>query len=263
MNEPLEVLDDRHAIVTGASRGIGAATAAKLAALGADVTLMSRSRETLEKRCDELETAIGGNYLAVPADVTDRRRVVDAIDEARRQLGPPDILVNNAGAAVGKPFTELSAEDWESMIEVNLHSVFYCTKAVLPEMLERGAGRIINMASTTGLTGYKYVAHYAASKHGVVGLTKSLAKEVAQSGVTVNAVCPGYTETDMVDEGAERVAAKLDKPVDQVKESFKRLNPQGRFVQPDEVASTVAWLCRPEQRAVNGQSIAIDGGETA
>ncbi|MFB6350638.1 MAG: SDR family NAD(P)-dependent oxidoreductase, partial [Bradymonadaceae bacterium] len=190
MQEPKnEPLADKHAIVTGASRGIGAATAAKLAALGADISLMSRSRETLEKRCDELDNAIGGNYLAVPVDVTDRQRVEEAMRQAREQLGPADILVNNAGAAVGKPFTELSAEDWESMMAVNLDSVFYCTKAVLSGMLERGTGRIVNMASTTGLTGYKYVAHYAASKHGVVGLTKSLAKEVAEFGMTVNAVC--------------------------------------------------------------------------
>jgi NAD(P)-dependent dehydrogenase (short-subunit alcohol dehydrogenase family) len=256
-------LDDQHAIVTGASRGIGAATAERLAALGANVTLVARTASTLERRCGELREQYGGQYVAAPADVTDRDAVGHAFEEARNALGPVDILVNNVGGAESARFANLDAETWHRMIELNLDTVYYCTREVLPEMLEAGDGRVVNNASTSGLTGYKYVSAYSAAKHGVVGLTKSVAKEVAGSGVTVNAVCPGYTDTAMVDEGAHEAAVGADKSPEEIKESFKRLNPQDRFVQPEEVASTIAWLCRPEQRSINGEAIAIDGGETA
>jgi NAD(P)-dependent dehydrogenase (short-subunit alcohol dehydrogenase family) len=256
-------LDDRHAVVTGASRGIGAETARQFAARGADVALLARSKGDLERRCAELAERHGGTYVPVTADVTDPKAVGEAFDEARSELGQIDVLVNNAGAADSSPFTHLDADDWHQMIAVNLDSVYYCTREVLPGMLDRGDGRVVNNASTTGLTGYKYVAHYAAAKHGVVGVTKSLAKEVAERGVTVNAVCPGYTDTDLVDDGAAEVAEKLGKPVEAVKEDFKAMNPQDRFVEPAEVASTIAWLCEPAQRSINGETIAIDGGETA
>jgi NAD(P)-dependent dehydrogenase (short-subunit alcohol dehydrogenase family) len=256
-------LDDHHAIVTGASRGIGAATADRLAALGADVTLVARTASKLEKRCGEFQDQYGGQYVAAPADVTDRDAIEHAFEAARDALGSVDILINNVGAAESAPFADLDAETWHRMIELNLDTVFYCTRDVLPEMLEAGGGRVVNNASTSGLTGYKYVSAYSAAKHGVVGLTKSVAKEVAESGVTVNAVCPGYTDTAMVDEGAAEAAAGTDKSPEEIKQSFKRVNPQDRFVRPEEVASTIAWLCRPEQRSINGEAIAIDGGETA
>lgn len=256
-------LDDRHALVTGASRGIGAETARQLARRGADVTLLARSEGELKERCSELRQAFDGTYAPVTADVTEPDEIATAFDHARSELGAVEILVNNAGAADSSPFTHLEPDEWRQMIAVNLDSVYHCTRKVLPSMLDRGTGRIVNNASTTGLVGYKYVAHYAAAKHGVVGLTKSLAKEVAESGVTVNAVCPGYTDTDMVDQGAAEVAEKLDKPFEEVKENFKSLNPQDRFVQSKEVASTIAWLCLPGQRSINGETISIDGGETA
>lgn len=260
MKEPLK---NKHALVTGASRGIGAATAERLAELGADVSLIARTASDLEKRCTELGAKYRGKFIAVSADVTDAETVADAVRIAREELGAPRILINNAGAADSAPFTKTDSDLWHRMLAVNLDSAYYCTREILPGMLERGDGRIVNNASTSGLIGYKYVAAYSAAKHGVVGLTRSLAKEVAGSGVTVNAVCPGYTDTSLVDDSAAEVAEGTDKSADEIKEAFKRVNPQGRFVEPDEVASTIAWLCCPEQRSINGETIAIDGGETA
>ncbi len=256
-------LEHNHAIVTGASRGIGEATAERLAVLGADVTLVARTASTLEQNCTDLTERYDGSYVAAPADVTDREAVAEAFAEAREALGPVDVLVNNVGSAESAPFASMEPATWQRMIELNLDTVYYCTREVLPEMLEAGDGRVVNNASTSGLNGYKYVSAYSAAKHGVVGLTKAVAKEVAGSGVTVNAVCPGYTDTAMVDEGAAEAAAGTDKSPDEMKEAFKRMNPQDRFVEPEEVASTIGWLCEPAQRSINGAAIPIDGGETA
>ena len=256
-------MEGKHAVVTGGSRGIGAATADRLAGLGANVTLIARTKGDLEKRCAELTRDYDGTYLGIPADVTEPDDLKSALRTAREELGAPRILINNAGAVDSAPFTDTEPELWHKMLAVNLDSTYYCMRELLPGMLERGDGRIVNNASTSGLTGYKYVSAYSAAKHGVVGLTRSVAKEVAGSGVTVNAVCPGYTDTDLVDESAAEAAAGTDKSADQLKEAFKRVNPQGRFVKPEEVASTIVWLCQSEQASINGQAIPIDGGETA
>ena len=184
-----------------------------------------------------------------------------AIDRAEAAHGPIAILVNNAGAAETAPFGRLTRDMWDRMLAVNLTAVFEVTQAVLPAMTKRGWGRVINIASTAGLTGYPYVAAYVAAKHGVVGLTRALALEVAKSAVTVNALCPGYTETRLLTNSFATIMAKTGKTEAEVRRDFTKGNPQGRLVQPDEVAAAVLWLCRPGSDAMTGQAIAISGGE--
>lgn len=244
-------LEGRHALVTGAGRGIGAATARALAAEGARLTLLGRSREPLERLAAELGAAV------VQADVTDDASLARAFADA----GPIDILVNNAGTAVTAPFGKTDRALWDSMLAVNLTSVFACCRLALPGMVERGWGRIVTVASTAGLRGYAYCAAYAAAKHGVIGLTRTLALETARSGVTVNAVCPGFTETDMTEASLDRIRAKTGRSREEALAELTKTNPQGRLVQPEEVADAVAWLCRPASASVTGQAVAVAGGE--
>ncbi|MET0323051.1 MAG: SDR family NAD(P)-dependent oxidoreductase, partial [Duganella sp.] len=180
---------------------------------------------------------------------------------AARRFGPVDILVNNAGQAASGPFVKTDAALWQRMLDVNLGGVFHCTQAALPAMLDAGWGRIVNVASTAGLTGYRYAAAYTAAKHGVVGLTRALALEVATQGVTVNAVCPGYTDTDIVRDAVANIVAKTGRTAAQARSALAAANPQQRLVQVDEVANAVAWLCLPASGAMNGQAIAVAGGE--
>ncbi|HYG85070.1 MAG TPA: SDR family NAD(P)-dependent oxidoreductase [Azospirillum sp.] len=244
-------LTGRHALVTGAGRGIGAAVARALAAEGARLTLLGRTREPLERLGAELGAAV------VQADVTDDAALARAFAEA----GPVDILVNNAGTAVTAPFGKTDRDLWDSMLAVNLTSVFSCCKLALPGMVERGWGRIVTVASTAGLRGYAYCAAYAAAKHGVIGLTRTLALETARSGVTVNAVCPGFTDTEMIAASLERIRAKTGRSHADALAELTRTNPQGRLVRPEEVADAVAWLCRPASASVTGQVVAVAGGE--
>jgi 3-hydroxybutyrate dehydrogenase len=250
-------LAGRHALVTGAGRGIGAAIARRLAAEGARVTLVSRS----ERQLRETAAPLGEAAQCVAADMTDSDAVSRAFESAAESFGPVDILINNAGKAQSAPLQRTSEELWHSLIAVNLTGAYHGIRAVLPAMLERKFGRIVSIASTAGLRGYPYVAAYCASKHGVIGLTRALALEVAQRNITVNAVCPGYTETDLVRETIANIQKVTGRSAEEAREALTRTNPQGRLIQPMEIAHTVLWLCLPGSESMNGQSIAVAGGE--
>ena len=246
-------LEGKHAVVTGASRGIGLAIAGALQAQGARVTLMARDAAALEAAAAGLGGATGWQAI----DVADAASVGAAFARA----GRADILVNNAGQASSAPFMKTDEALWQRMLDVNLSGAYHCIQAALPGMLDAGWGRIVNVASTAGLTGYRYVAAYCAAKHGLVGLTRALALELAAKGVTVNAVCPGYTETDIVQEAVANIVRKTGRSEEQARAELAAGNPQGRLVRPEEVAHAVAMLCLPAAAAMNGQSIAVAGGE--
>lgn len=248
-----------HALVTGGARGIGEAVARSLLAQGARVTLLGRSEAKLAQGVQAL--AAFGEVAWVAADISDALAVEAAFARAAERFGPVQVLVNNAGQAVSAPFGKTDAALWQQMIDVNLTGTYHCISAALPAMLSAGWGRIVNVASTAGLIGYPYVTAYCAAKHGVVGLTRALALEVAKKGVTVNAVCPGYTETDIVRDAVANIVAKTGRSEDEARAELSKRNPQGRLVQPQEVADTVLWLCQPGAGAVTGQSIAVAGGE--
>ena len=248
-------LDGRHALVTGGSRGIGAAIAAALALAGARVTVLGRDRVAL----DAVAARTGGR--AVVADVTDAAALDAAIASAEQALGPVDILVNNAGSAETAKFAATDDDLWERMIVSNLISVVLVTRRVLPGMLERDWGRIVTVASTAGLKGYAYASAYSAAKHAVIGLTRSLALETARTGVTVNAVCPGYTDTDLVRGSVARLAERTGKAAEALVAEMVAGNPQRRLIEPEEVARTVVWLADPASGSMTGQAIAVAGGE--
>lgn len=253
------LLVGRHALVTGGAQGIGAAIASALLSHGARVTIVGRNRDSLAKALRTLGDS--GSLESAAADVTDSRAVAGAFDAAQKRFGAIHILVNCAGQAHSAPFLKTDEELWRRMMAVNLDGTFHCIQAALPGMLETGWGRIVNIASTAGLTGYAYVSAYCAAKHAVIGLTRAVALETATKGVTVNAVCPGYTQTEMFDESVARIVAKTGRTAEAVREQLAARNPQKKLVQPQDVANAVAWLCLPGSESITGQAIAVAGGE--
>jgi NAD(P)-dependent dehydrogenase (short-subunit alcohol dehydrogenase family) len=249
-------LEGRHAVVTGGGRGIGAAIASALADAGARITLMGRSEAALQEKASALPAA-----QAIRCDVTEEAGVAAAFAEATRAFGPVTILVNNAGAAASAPFVRISLELFRGMLEVNLIGTFLCSRAALPDMLEVGFGRIVNVASVAGLKGAAYASAYCAAKHGVIGLTRALALETVSKGITVNAVCPSYTDTDMARAAIANIVEKTGRSAEQAEAELVGKNPQGRLIRPEEVAATVLWLCAPGTEAITGQAIAVAGGE--
>ncbi len=250
-------LAGRHALVTGGGRGIGAAIAKALAAEGARVTLVARTAAQLE----ETSAAIPGGAVTIVADVTDAEQVGRALLEARAAVGEVQILVNNAGKPASRAIAKSDAQFWRDIMAVNLDSAYHLIRGVIPGMLAGEWGRVVNVASTAGLRGYAYCTAYCAAKHGVVGLTRALALEVAKTGVTVNAVCPGYTDTGAMREAVRNISEKTARSEADAREALVSFNPQQRLVRPEEVANAVLWLCQPGSESINGQSIAIAGGE--
>jgi len=249
----------RHALVTGGARGIGAAITRALLDLGARVTILGRDAQSLESAASNLGAS--RPIYGVRADVSEPDGVAGAFASARARFGPIEILVNNAGQAASAPIRKTDPALWRRLMSVNLDGTYYCIHEAVPDMVTAGWGRIVNVASTAGLAGYSYVSAYCASKHGVIGLTRALAVELATAGVTVNAVCPGYTDTAMVGAAVETIVAKTGRTAAQATAELVARNPQRRLIQPQEVANAVTWLCLPGSEAVTGQAIAVAGGE--
>ena len=253
-------LQDKLAFITGGGRGIGRAIALAFAREGASVAVAARSIGQVEAVAKEV-TDLGGKGLALECDVQNTGWVNDAFEKFRAHFGRgPDIVVNNAGIAESQLFVKSDEPMWERHLNTNLGGTFRCTHAALPEMIERGWGRIINIASIAGKTGAPYVSAYAASKHGVLGLTRSVALEVAAQGITVNAICPGYVDTEMTSRGIENIVAKTGKSAEDALEALKRMSPQNRMVTSEEVAALALLLASEDGRGINGQAINVDGG---
>jgi len=249
----------RHAVVTGASRGIGAAIAREIARAGANVTLIGRDADALSRQAAMLHGESGVAAHAQPADVTDDAVLRDAFGAAAARYGPIAILVNSAGQAEGAPFLEIERETWDRILAVNLTAAFIGMQLALPGMLEAGNGRIVNVASTAALRGVPRIAPYVASKHGLLGLTRSLALEVAKKGVTVNAVCPGYVDTDMARTAVDAIVSGLKRTAEEARQLIARPSAFNRLLEPEEVARVVVWLCSPDAATVTGQAIVIGG----
>jgi len=247
------------ALITGGSRGIGLAIARRFDAMGIELTLAGRDRGTLDQAVASLAHA--DRHSSVECDIGDESAVNRMFAKLASRQCSPQILVNNAGSASSARVADTSSAAWEEMLRVNLTGVFHCTRAALPAFEAMPFARIVNIASTAGLIGYPNVAAYCAAKHGVIGFTRALALEVARTGITVNAVCPGYTETAIVDKAIETVIESTGRSPAEARELLLRRNPQRRLVSPDEVAATVAWLCLPESQSINGQAISLSGGE--
>ena len=252
-------LAGRHALVTGGSRGIGAAIAAALIGDGVRVSLVGRDERALNSVARELGGA--DKAVAIVGDVTDSSAVRGAFEAARGHFGPVTLLINNAGQAASAKFSDTDETLWNRLIAVNLTGTYLCSRQAIGDMLQAGFGRLVNVASIAGLRGAAYISAYASSKHAVIGLTRSLAVEYAARNITVNAVCPGYVDTDIVKGAIANIAGKTGRSESEALAALISANPQRRLIQPREVADTVMWLCRPGSDSVNGQSIVLAGGE--
>src|SRR5215213_4500874 len=250
------MLNGKIALITGGGRGIGRAIALSFARQGARIAVAARTAEQVEQVAGE----IGDNAIALHCDVSDPENVTRIFEETRERLGDVDILVNNAGIAESATIVTTSDDLWARHLAINLSGTFYCTRAALPAMLKKNWGRVINVASIAGKTGAPYIAAYSASKHGVMGLTRSIALEVAANGITVNAICPGYVDTEMVSRGVERITTRTGRSAEEALDTLKKMNPQNRLVTSEEVAAVALLLASEEGGAINGQGINVDGG---
>ncbi|HEY4113736.1 MAG TPA: SDR family NAD(P)-dependent oxidoreductase [Rhizomicrobium sp.] len=248
----------KHAFITGGGSGIGLAITTALGDAGWHVSIAGRNAERLAAAA-----AAHSGLRTHRVDVTDSQAVETAMQAAAADFGPVQLLVNNAGGAASAPFDKTTEQLWRDALDLNLMGAVHCIRAALPGMKQSGWGRIVNIASTAGLIGYRYVSAYVASKHALVGLTKALALEVAKTGVTVNAVCPGYTDTDIVADSVSRISATTGRSQEEALTSLIAANPQGRLIAPKEVAAAVLWLASDEAAAVNGIALSIAGGEVA
>lgn len=248
-------LDGRHVLITGGGTGIGAAIARALNKDGAKLSLVGRRKGPLDAMAAELS-----NTAAIVADITQEVDCAAMVQQAQAAHGPVDIVIANAGAASSAPVTKIDLKAWQQAIDVNLTGAFLTVSAALADVTRAPGGRIVFIASTAGLKGYPYVAAYVAAKHGVVGLMKALSIELAGKGVTVNAVCPGFTDTPLLDEAASKISAKTGRSADESRVALAKDNAHGRLIKPEEVADTVLWLCSPGASSVNGQAIAVTGG---
>lgn len=250
------MLKNKTALITGGGRGIGRAIALAFAREGAHIAVAARTAAQVEQVAHE----IGNGAIALVCDVADPESVIRMFRDMHEHLGDPDILVNNAGIAETATIVNTTDELWQRHLSINLSGTFYCTRAALPAMLKNGWGRVINVASVAGKTGAPYIAAYSASKHGVMGLTRSIALEVAASGITVNAICPGYVDTEMVSRGVERITTRTGRTAEEALETLRKMNPQHRLVTPEEVAAVALLLASDDGRGINGQGINVDGG---
>jgi len=245
-------LSGKSALITGGGRGIGRSIALAFARAGARVAVAARTAEQVQQVAQE----IGNGAVAIVCDVADP----ESVSRMFTEVGDVNILVNNAGIAESATLVNTSDELWHRLLSINLSGTFYCTRAALPAMLKNGWGRVINVASIAGKTGAPYIAAYSASKHGVLGLTKSIALEGATTGITVNAICPGYVDTEMVSRGVERITSRTGRTAEEALDTLKKMSPQNRLVTPEEVAALALLLASDEGRGINGQGINIDGG---
>ncbi|HEX8475331.1 MAG TPA: 3-oxoacyl-ACP reductase FabG [Pyrinomonadaceae bacterium] len=257
----MKKLADKIALVTGGGRGIGRAVASQFAREGARVAVAARTETEVARVAAEIAEECGVATMHVVCDVADVESVARMFASVAERFGRgADILVNNAGIAESAPLTKTDDRFWQRHLSINLSGTFYCMRAALPAMLASGWGRIINIASIAGKTGAPYIAAYAASKHGVLGLTRSVALEVATKGITVNAICPGYVETDMTTRAVENITVKTGKTTDEARDIINRMSPQNRLIEPEEVAALALLLASEHGRGINGQAINIDGG---